>query len=372
MSSAERFEHYGWPVSPYSGKTRSYLRFKGIPFDDIVISAPALLGKVKKAVGRPVMPTVRCPDGTWLQDSSCIIDWFEERFDEPSITPPGGTQRLASLLLELHGDEWLPTVAMHTRWNNPTNKRFALDEFARCGFPWLPRFIGRPMVSSFANKMQSYLPILGVTDETSGGIERYTRQLIAHLDQHLSAHPFLLGGRPCLGDFALFGPLWAHVYRDPGTTPLFDEAPAVRAWFERLIEPSGEAGEFLADDEVPASLDPILAAIFAEQFPFVCALVAAVDSWCDEHPDATRVSRAFGSHPMVIGGAEGERRLVTFTQWMAQRPVDAYAALEGASRASADAWLERVGGQALQDLRIRNRQVMRDFKLVLESPPGDA
>ncbi len=90
------FEHFGWPVSPYSGKTRTYLRFKGIPFEDVVVSAPVFMTRIKKAVGRPIMPTVRCPDGTWLQDSSCIIDWFEERYSERPITPPGGAQRVAS------------------------------------------------------------------------------------------------------------------------------------------------------------------------------------------------------------------------------------------------------------------------------------
>ena len=325
--------------------------------------------RVQSAVGRAVMPTVLCPDGTWLQDSSCIIDWFEERYSERPITPPGGAQRVASLLLELHGDEWLPAVAMHYRWNKPENARFALDEFARSGFPWLPRFLGRPLVSPAARKMQSYLPVLGVSPETEAGVERFASGLIAQLDAHFAEHPYLLGGRPCIGDFALFGPLWAHLFRDPATTSLIDGAPAVRAWFERLLKPpEGEGSapqDFLANDQVPSSLDPIFQTLFAEQFPYVQALVAAIDTWCDENPEATRVSRAFGWHPIAIGGAQGQRRLVTFTQWMAQRGLDAYQALQGEDKTSADAWLDRVGGAALKELRIEHRQVLRDFRMAL-------
>ena len=78
--------------------------------------------------------------------------------------------------------------------------------------------------------MASYLPRLGVSEQTIPGLEAVTTGLIAGLEAHLSAHDFLLGQRPCIGDFSLFGPLWAHLYRDPGTSSLFEAAPAVRAW----------------------------------------------------------------------------------------------------------------------------------------------
>ena len=100
------------------------------------------------------------------------------------------------------------------------------------------------------------------------------------------------------------------------------------------------------------------------------SLLDAIDTWCADNPDATRVPRSLGPHPLTIGGHTGTRKLATFTQWMAQRSVDTYEALEGAERDSADAWLDRVGGQGMKDLRIRNRQVRVDFKLVLEAPPA--
>ena len=351
-----------WPVSPYSAKVRAYLRFKGIAFEERAPTSLQLLGRIKKAVGWAVMPTVEA-DGEWLQDSTLIIETFEQRHPEPSITPPGPTQRVADLLLELHGDEWLPMVAMHYRWNRRQNKAFAIDEFARYGFPRIPLLLSRVATKRLAEKMQSYRPMLGITPETVPGVEAFTEELIARLDAHFSEHAFLLGGRPGIGDFAMLGPLWAHTYRDPGSTSLYDDAPNVRAWFDRLVNPSGEPGEFLPNDEVPETLDPVFQTLFAEQFVFVRGLIRKVDAYCAEHPEATRVPRALGMHPFAVGGRAGERKLTTYTHWMAQRPLQAYHSIE--DKAGVDRWLGRVGGlEAMRD-PIRNPQQRRDFKMSL-------
>ncbi len=362
------YQHYGWLVSPYSAKTRSYLRYKQIPFDDIEIGAVGLFTKVKRAVGRPVMPTIRRPDGRWMQDSSEIIDALEREHLQPSITPTGACQRVASLLLELHADEWLPIVAMYTRWTIAENRRFAVNEFARSGLPRVPRFLGRRLIAPVAKKMASYLPILGVDTQTSPGIARFSEQLIADLDRHLGSYPYLLGSRPCIGDFALYGPLWAHCYRDPGSRYLFDDATNLTAWFERLARPPAEVGEFLPDDEVPETLDPVFATLFAEQWPYIQKLVAAITGYCRSHPDAQRVPRALGNCEFEIGGARGSRRLITFSQWMAQRPLDVYASSSVAQRAHIDSWLARIGAPGALDLAIEYPLERHQFKLRLQQP----
>ena len=128
----DKIEHYGWLVSPYSAKTRSYLKYKQIPFNEIEPNIFHFYRKIQKAVGRIIMPTVKLPDGTWLQDSSHIIDEMEQQHPKRSITPDGTVQKLVSLLFELYADEWLPMAALHYRWNIQDNTQFALKEFSRC------------------------------------------------------------------------------------------------------------------------------------------------------------------------------------------------------------------------------------------------
>ena len=361
----ERIQHYGWPVSPYSAKTRAYLKFKGADFDDVEPTAGKLIWSIRRAVGRPVMPTILMPDGGWLQDSSEIIDTFEDRLTGPKVTPETPRQRLASALLELHGDEWLPTVAMHTRWNTPENVEFAHLEFARCGFPHLPTRLSRRLIRPIAARMSGYLPILGVTAETVPGIDKFIADTVQILETHLAVHPYLLGSRPCIGDFAMYGPLWAHVYRDPGSRKHFANAPAVVAWFERLANPSGQPGSYLPDDEVPATLDPLFGTLFSEQMVFVGQLIDAIDVWCAENPDAKRVPRSLGPAPLTFGGRQGIRKLVTFSQWMAQRPYEVYGALAGDDKIAVDAFLERVGGTQAMSRTIAHPFVREHFDMKL-------
>jgi hypothetical protein len=84
--------HFGWQVSPYSAKTRSYLKYIDHDFEDVEPTVFTLAGSIKKAVGRPIMPTMHLSDGRWLQDSSTIIDHFEAEDRYASIQPPGRLQ----------------------------------------------------------------------------------------------------------------------------------------------------------------------------------------------------------------------------------------------------------------------------------------
>src|SRR5258706_13895018 len=58
---------YGWQVSYYTGKVRSYLRFKGIPF---VEKPPNIFGYyfgLRRRTGAVAIPMLPPPDGQLLQ-----------------------------------------------------------------------------------------------------------------------------------------------------------------------------------------------------------------------------------------------------------------------------------------------------------------
>ena len=39
--------------------------------------------------------------------------------------------------------------------------------------------------------------------------------MLKDLSAHFDSHPYLLGGKPCVGDFSLAGMTYGHLYRDP-------------------------------------------------------------------------------------------------------------------------------------------------------------
>tara|TARA_B100001093_G_scaffold517683_1_gene600008 strand:+ start:619 stop:1650 length:1032 start_codon:yes stop_codon:yes gene_type:complete len=338
-----------------------------LKFNDVEPDALVLYRQIKPGVGRIIMPTVRLASGDWIQDSSNIIDHFERTECRISARPNRPVQAFASALLEVFADEWMPMAALHYRWHIDENKRFALDEFSRSGLPWLPRFVGRRLIRPMADKMRSYLPVLGVTETTIPGVEQTTHDTLAALEAQLSQTPYLLGGRPCLGDFSLFGPLWAHLYRDPGSRHLFEAYPAVCSWMQRVKAGTQTEGEFLEDDQVPEALSPLFELILEDQWAWIQTLVDHIDSYCSANPNAHRVPRALGTAPFTIRGLEGQRKLVTAVQWKAQRVRAHY----DAAPALCDAWLQTLGKAMGKDMRtmpvIRNRMAYRDQVLILET-----
>ena len=105
--------------------------------------------------------------------------------------------------------------------------------------------------------------------------------------------------------------------------------------------------------------------LFAEQFAYLSTLVEHIALWCDEHRDAERLPRAFGEAEFTMGGVKGQRRLVTFSQWMLQRPIDAYRQMSDEERVKTDEWLHRVKGYEAMQLTIGHRLERKNFRMVL-------
>jgi glutathione S-transferase len=357
------YRHFGWECSPYSSKTRSYLRYKQIPHVDIYPTIFQLKRVIEKRVGFLVMPIMITPENTTLQDSSEIIDTLESRFKEHSITPPGPTQQLVSLLMELHADEWMTIIAMHTRWNNPVNRKFIRRDFGAQSCPWLPRFLHPYLGKKIAEKMRSYLPLLGINEDTVPAIESWMTDLFDNLDSHFSEHHFLLGGRPCLGDFALYGPLYAHVWRDPGSRNWITSRRHLDAWVERMREPSPQTAGFLPGDQVPGTLDAIFQRVFSEQFSVLSETVEQVSVWCKDNPGQKKIPRGIGQLDFKLGDVQSQRKLLTFPYWMLQRPLGHYKKLSPDQRLAVDSWLEQVGGLQAMQIELDHELVRRNFRV---------
>jgi len=347
-SEQDRYVMYGAGFSLYSGKLRSYLRQKAIPFVERTPSVLTYQRFIVPRTGVRFIPVLQTPDDEMLQDTAAIIDELETRYPAGSVYPDTPRQHLAALLLELYGDEWLLLPAMHYRWNFPNHNQPCINEqFGAMAFPWLPRLLQRILGQKLGARFHGLVPRLGISAATIPAIEASYQSLLADLNRHFSTHDFLFGACPSIGDFGLIGPLYAHLYRDPYPGRMMRAAaPAVAAWVERMQSATPAAGVFLADDELPATLWPVLQRMAAEQVPVLQDTERALSQWARQQRPGTEVPRTLGEHSFRIGNTQGRRVLLPHALWRWQRPRDYLQTLIGSERDQALALAARLGLQA--------------------------
>ena len=354
----------GAEASQFSGKARSFLRWKGVDFAEKPATPEVYRDIIEPRIGYSVIPILLTPDGQAIQDTADIIDHVERFVPGTSVYPSGPVQKLASLLLELYADEWLVIPAQHYRWSY--NEAWIVEELGRTAAPAASREEQTRIGQVIAAPVRDSLPRLGVSEDTISGIEAHYEGFLADYSAHLRNMPFVLGDRPSLGDFALFGPLYASLYRDPNSGERMRRlAPVVADWVERMLVARAGSESLVADDEIPPTLLPILKRQMAEQLPVLAASANVLKEWALAQPKGARIKRSLGMQEFTIGGRRGERNVISFSLWRLQRVQDHYRTLSGPAREKADRLLNAVGGQGLADLLLPMRLGRRDYRLVI-------
>lgn len=354
---------YGSAMSLYSGKLRSYMRKKELSFHEVLPNDPDYLANVAPRVGGAYQPTILTPDDEAIRDSSVIIDTLEARHPENPITPPGSVQQLVSLLFELFGDEGLLKPAMHYRWIDPKDhtKWCAPQDDDDYVARWFIRFADPRSDQSPHDQAQlrmqriidTTLLGLGVTADTVHVVEEAFEDFLRLFATHLERYPYLLGGKPCLGDFALMGPLYAHMGRDPVPSALIKTiAPAVFDWTERMN--AAEAGlsmhpgvepAFLPDDKIPDTLVPLIKMMTGDFMPEVAGTMDFLTDWLEHNGpvapgtpvmDHRLISLGIldpiGHHRVPLRGVTLDLAVRHYVQWMFQRVQDCYLSMDAPAR----------------------------------------
>jgi glutathione S-transferase len=409
--------------SIFSAKVRSYLRFKhdqgdlGEGFQDILATPELINGLLTKRSGSPSLPQMAAPDRSWIQDSSEIIDYCEAAHTKTSVVPQTPKQRLAVYLVELLADEWLVVPACWERWfyskpaQRPNHRAFNEQQWGSFLAPGRNGAARRSAGAQFFDKAfgindtdkdlkgpYAGLIQLGCNQDTQEAWQACLDRLLSLLETHLQSHDYLLGGCPSLADFSLLGPIYVHFFRDP--VPGFDlrtQYPLVAEWVERTnaenclnarryghkyygLDANGEleerqvlsdGGAWLEADEVPETLEPILAMFFDEMWPYLKTSIDALKihlssdghSPGDELPrktftatpgfEALQTGDGPLTVPFVIGGIPSRRMVVPYQIWMLQR-LDA--AMTNPAEGQLEPWLNRFnGGKELLSLKARLR-----------------
>ena len=232
---------YGGRLSYFTGKARSYLNYRQVAFEEKLATPEIYKTIIIPAVGYPMIPVVVFPDGQVIQDTTELIDHFEQDAGALSVIPTTARQHFVSAMMELYGDEWLVIPAMHYRWNfDEQNLAFITSEFALTMPQSLSAEEAAQMFLHSSGRMRKAAVVFGVTPESQPLIEAAFHEWLDLFEAHLVDHPYLLGNRPTIGDYGLIAAMWAHLFRDPAPTMVIKRrAPRVGRWVERMssVEP---------------------------------------------------------------------------------------------------------------------------------------
>ena len=344
----------GWQLSYFTGKTRSHLLCKGIPFVERPMTFWQYGREAPRRTGAAVMPVLVTPEGEWWQDTSEIIDRLEARFPSPGIQPAGALQQVLDLLLEAWADEfWIPS-AMHTRWTYPEeNWDLFRREAGSALLPWAPRFLQDVAAGKARAAMRAHLPGVGIVPAQYATIESWTRRMLGLLDTHFAEHDFLLGGRPCRADFALVGPFYGHLARDPWPRDhLVAPHANLQRWLERMNFAEQPKGEFFPGDAVPPTLLPVLQSVFSEFLGWCAGIAREMNAFTPRPAPGGKWPRGLAQVEFPLDGKPFRRAALPYTLWMLQRVQDKLNAASTADQARIREWLAAQGGAAVAELQF--------------------
>lgn len=332
------YELFAWGSSPYSAKVRAYFKYRKIAYKEITPSIVTFRKRLIPKVGKMIMPVVIRNDGHVMQDSTDIICQIEASMGvgRVSIFPNNPVLQLVNLLLELNADEWMVMSAMRYRWQRPGNRDYIVQDFGDCIAPWLPKPLRKFAGRKVADRMQAHLRRLGIEGDMGAAIDAWTESYLAAMNKILADQPYILGSHPTLADFAIFGPVSAHLYRDPASREVLEPHQHVVAWIERLQGDVPVTKPSPIFNLHPALL-PLLEHQFADQVP------ALIDTahWlsCIKVRQKNRVIPAqVAVHEFSVGGVKGQRLARTFSLWRLQALQDYYSSLSTTNQQVVSAW----------------------------------
>lgn len=276
----------GSEMSFFSRKLEAQLRFQEIPWH-WHFKTQARSAELEARAGTHFIPLLITPEKWLIHDTIALGPLLNDRFHERPVIPETPLQRSCCFILEDAFNHWLGRVCVHSRWCYADNVDWVGPRFG--ANMMLDRSIDIPFTDQELSELATIGPKMyegfgknaceynGVGPEQSRAVQADFQLMLQALDQHFAHHDFLLGDRPCLADFALAGAAMAHFLTDP--TPL--------SWLGRyrdmlfnytkqfFSEQRGQAGEWLPQDEIPATLPAILDYLQGSYFSFATANIAA-------------------------------------------------------------------------------------------------
>lgn len=264
---------YGALGSPYSLKLRAVLRYRRLVH---VWKDGSAAREALAQVRAPVIPVLQYPDGHFDNDSTPLIYDLEARHPQRGIVPPDPDQAFIAHLLEDFADEWLTKAMFGYRWlaevdQVQMSRWLAFDNLKGGGLAKSQAF-----AEQFRARQVGRMALVGCTEENFPLIEASTRAVLAALEAHVVERHCLLGTRPSMAEFGIFGQL-SQLATDPTPQAMMRaDYPYTYRWLAHLDDMSGVEGEWEPGfAPVVAQLVRIAGEVYA---PFLLANEDALDA----------------------------------------------------------------------------------------------
>ena len=333
----------GLPPSPYTRKMVSLLRYRRIPYSIIWGDPSAQLSA--RGIAKPkisLLPTFLLPDEAGdLQavcDSTPIIRRLEAEVQGRSAIPTDPALAFIDYLLEDFADEWCTKYMFHYRWHQAVDADNAgtllpLNQKIDMGAEQLNQF--KPYIT---DRQVGRLHVVGSNDVTAPVIDASYRRLLAAMELHLEQQPYLLGKRPGVSDFALYGQFTQLVGFDPTPRAIAHEiSPRTVAWTGLMEDQCGldpKDDDWVCVEDSGSGLRAILTEV-GRVYPTALlanavALQAGEKTWEAQIDGCLWTQQAFSYQGKCL-------------QWINER----YQSLTAADQSRVDSLLDGTGCEAL-------------------------
>lgn len=327
----------GAPGSPYTRKMLALLRYRRIPHRMITRGSPEDADTPQPKV--PIIPVLVFPGEDEARvDSTPLIAAMDEAWPQRRVVPEDPALAFIDALIEDFGDEWLTKAMFHYRWAYQADIDQAAAVLPRWRGTTLPEADLAAMGRVFAERQISRLWVVGSNETTGPIIEASYARTLEILDRCLTGRRFVLGERPCAGDFALYGQLTQLVLFDPTPTEVaLRIAPRIVAWTQLVDDLSGveyDDDALETPETLAAPVIELLGEIGRVYAPFLLANAAALETGA-------------GQVECEIDGAAWVQQPFPYQGKCLAVLRQRYAKLDEADRGRVDAVLAGTGCEAL-------------------------
>ena len=223
-------------------KVRAILDYKGVPYERVVPFGSTMV-KLRRRGKTGKVPAIEI-DGELIVDSTDIAYAIDEKFPDPPLLPTDARERGLCHALEDWADESLYFIGLYYRWFEAEGRKAIPAAFGKS-------VSGRVLYRYYLRMMLAQIRGQGTLRKTPEHVRSDLERHLDAIEGMLAARPYLLGDRPYLCDFALWGQL-NYLNRTPVGGQAIKPWQAIGSYIVRMTPEAGGQERLSASASVPS------------------------------------------------------------------------------------------------------------------------